>query len=74
MADAFSRIVTGEDFKVNHKVYFKDKYLAHLAVCQNLKKKYAGQTALDHTGNKEKRKQLPKTTVFQKIVFSNRES
>lgn len=62
-----------EDFKANHKANFKDKYLTHLIVCQNLKKKYTGQLvrqpqtieAIKRRGNNWQKQQLFGKRFFQ---------
>ena len=42
--DTFSSTVTGETFKINHKLNFDDKCLTHLFTCKCCGKQYVGET------------------------------
>ena len=42
--DTFTRSVTGESYKINHRLDCNDKCLVYLLTCNKCKKQYTGQT------------------------------
>ena len=42
--DTFTRTVTGESFKINHKFNCDDRYLIYLLTCNQCRKQYMGKT------------------------------